>query len=126
VNNAVNNSKLAVLEGVLSLLEHEYSWTKDVSARDDEGNAVASDSPEACRWCLSGAIDLVANQLDIDPVDTLIEVASLIDPDAIYDDYYNVKCDDAIAVIADYNDAHDVTHGSILDLVDEAIEELQK
>jgi len=119
-------SELSVLEGVLSLLEHESSWTQEVSARDHHGNPVASDSPEACRWCLSGAIDKVANELNTDPVYVLVEVASLIDPDAIYDDYYNVKCDDAIAVIADYNDAHDVTHGSILDLVDEAIEELQK
>lgn len=36
----------------------EDKWTKGALARKAGGRAVEPDALEACRWCLSGAVDL--------------------------------------------------------------------
>ncbi len=38
------------------LFTSEDKWTKHAEARNEHGCALAYDDPNACRWCLSGAI----------------------------------------------------------------------
>jgi hypothetical protein len=48
------------------LLEHHP--TTGTLARDLSGYAVKENSPDACEWCLSGALQVVANSLKLDDV----------------------------------------------------------
>jgi hypothetical protein len=41
---------------IRELFSDESKWTKYDFARDSKGRPVTSDAPQACRWCLLGAI----------------------------------------------------------------------
>lgn len=41
---------------IYELIDSHEKWCKGLNARDAAGNAVNSDSPEACEWCVWGAI----------------------------------------------------------------------
>lgn len=40
---------------MLEVFNNQSCWTKGTLARDATGNSVPFDSPDACKWCLSGA-----------------------------------------------------------------------
>ena len=42
----------------------EQGWTKGAMARNVDGESVSSYSPDACQWCLLGAID-ACSDIDI-------------------------------------------------------------
>lgn len=44
-----------VLEDIITeLTEHPERWCQGTLARSKAGKSIASDSPEACTWCLEG------------------------------------------------------------------------
>lgn len=42
---------------IIDLLTEE-TWTRNASARDQTGAAVGYKDPRACKWCLTGALDV--------------------------------------------------------------------
>jgi hypothetical protein len=45
----------------LALIENPEAWTQGASAQDSAGLPVPPESPQACRWCILGAIDKASN-----------------------------------------------------------------
>ncbi len=54
-----------ILRSAADLLEPEGAWTKGASARNAEGGSVSPRSPDACSWCVLGALDVVT--VDVPP-----------------------------------------------------------
>ena len=50
----------AVLLAAADLLEPEGAWCQDQMALDARGKPTIASSPNACRWCASGAIIAVS------------------------------------------------------------------
>ncbi len=48
-----------ILNAAADLLEPEGAWTKNANARNAGGGLVSTRSPEACSWCVLGALDAV-------------------------------------------------------------------
>ena len=46
----------AVYNTVAKLLESPDRWCQGASARNEKGDGIYSESPDACRWCIAGAI----------------------------------------------------------------------
>ena len=52
----VSDETWAVLLAAADLIEPEGAWCRIHAARDARGKAVKAVSPDACSWCLLGAI----------------------------------------------------------------------
>lgn len=48
-----------VLDRVYRLLEDKKKWTKGTLARNDKSRACDVDDPDACKFCLIGAVEYV-------------------------------------------------------------------
>lgn len=57
--------EIEVLRRALEIISDPVKWTQGTFARDQYGNSVAPDSPEACRWCALGAIDRAAKDIGV-------------------------------------------------------------
>lgn len=57
----MSNLVAQTLQEVYELLKDESHWTQDASARDSKGRPCSSVAPQACQWCLMGAISKVGN-----------------------------------------------------------------
>ena len=49
---------LEILTFADTLLSEPDKWTKGALARDKQGDAIGVEVPDACKWCLLGAIRL--------------------------------------------------------------------
>lgn len=60
-------TKLQYYRALRDLFSKEIYWTKEVFARDKEGNWCSVHAPTACCWCLTGGVTKVAvvNKIDI-------------------------------------------------------------
>ena len=54
-------NSLDILTKARDLIADPDNWTQGEEARDKYCFAVSPDSPEACRWCATGALLCVAN-----------------------------------------------------------------
>jgi len=52
---------LEILKAARTLIEKPENWTQGEMARDSGGCNAAPKSPDACRWCLAGAVIRCAN-----------------------------------------------------------------
>ena len=57
-------SDLVVLRSIKQLLSSRKRWCKDYSALAADGAVVSAHDPDACRWCLTGATELMAARHD--------------------------------------------------------------
>ncbi len=55
-----------VLMHAWGFIEHAERWTTEASARDRHGKPTAPDDPEACCWCLIGAVERSGSDLGVD------------------------------------------------------------
>jgi hypothetical protein len=53
-----------VLNDAADLIERR-GWTTGASARDEQGYVVRVASPEACCWCVAGAVQKVTHDTDL-------------------------------------------------------------
>lgn len=88
----------------------EKGWTRNVLARNAAGEPVFSNSPEACAFCVAGAIEHAQG----DDPDAGMEAFAVM-----HDSLGNVS-------ITDFNDAATTTHADILAAFDRAIQECDK
>lgn len=97
---------LVILHRLRTFLHDPSVWIKHEFALDSEGYAVDPRSPEACSWCLSGAILCVTyeTELPCEPSSLSTEIHRLFDSD-----------------IATFNDDPTTTHSDILSLIDRTI-----
>jgi hypothetical protein len=77
-----------ILRSAADLIEPEGAWTKGAFARCNDGIAIFYTSPDACSWCVSGAIRKVAE-------DSMIEAQFVLNHFARY-----VRC----GVVSRWND----------------------
>ena len=87
-------------------------WTTTITARDSHGDPVMSQSSEAVRWCVLGALMAVTHRGDRD---RLMAEMALENAIKNLSGHYSRN-------IAKFNDEH--THAEIMELFDTAIEEL--
>jgi hypothetical protein len=108
---------LAHLRALRNLLEKKHSWTKGASARNQIGEPVTSDDPEAVSWCLFGASRKVTFNPDLEHMyrhDGWIEVHDAL-----------LTAMKSLGLIGDYigyNERRFTEHKDILALVNHAIE----
>lgn len=99
---------IEALSEARSLITTRSKWTTAAFARDDQGVRCAADSPLACQWCASGALEKV-----VPPEEEHLyrEAHSLLDWVAISHGYEGTF---------DLND--NLTHIEVLRFMDEAIQ----
>jgi hypothetical protein len=107
---------------IIALPEH---WTKGCSARDannEECDQGATDT-HASKWCMFGAVELSAMELDTDSGNNITECADLLIKAQRYawNNPYNIK----YWTVTDFNDAADRTHAEALKCFQVAIEHLE-
>jgi len=92
-----------MLEKAKNLIRNPDNWTTEKYARDANGVSVNPKSPEACKFCVLGAIMNIqgVNCDDLDYVSRILYKAT---------GYLN---------ISSFNDSH--THKQVLELLDKAI-----
>jgi hypothetical protein len=98
-----------VLESALSIISDPNRWTTSAFARNRSNLFVRPTSPQACSWCILGAISKASNQFGIIPPELLVYLQELCVE--LYGDKYKS--------VADFNDY--VDHKSALDFLHEAI-----
>lgn len=111
----MKKNDLRKIEKVINLTKEilNKGWTKGAWARDKRGNAVDSDSPNACSWCLLGAIILAEETVRLGAYPAARLNLALTDI---------VKRDDTVQWgITGYNDREDVTLPDVLSSLDQAL-----
>lgn len=93
---------------VRELLSDPTHWCKDAWARDATGVAVGEELPEACSFCISGAINVVALKNGINSDATRRHLRWFLDP-KWQGSFWN------------FNDSPLTTHEQVLELLDKAI-----
>lgn len=53
---------LKVLKNVYKLLEDPTNWTTEFSARDTSNSPIIPTDPNACQWCLLGAVEKISHE----------------------------------------------------------------
>lgn len=85
-------------------------WTKNSMARDAAGLPVASDNPDACQWCMYGAVlSVTRNAAEVRNLTIHAVCAALPEVYAVG------------GGVTQYNDAGDRTHAQVLRVFDMAI-----
>ena len=127
------------LKQVKALIEKPENWAKDNFARKSNGNATQINSPEACSWCLTGALMKVSdmnngkimfNERLHDIVQTDYEFIKAVE--TLFFEVSPSSCkgythDMKIAHLANFNDGEvggAGQHDDVLDLLDNAIDTL--
>lgn len=98
-----------VLERARSLLSDQDRWAQGVFARDRNGVQVKPRDPNACCWCLLGAIAICSNELGISPPDLLRYLDGLM----------HFMFQDQFSNLGELNDY--VSHELIIEFLDDAI-----
>jgi hypothetical protein len=100
---------LEVLRGARELISDPERWTQGEYARNAEHEAVNFLSPEACRWCLVGALAKASGRDPDDHEPAMACVAHLLRP----------WSRNVLVAITSFNDESE--HAKALALLDEAI-----
>ena len=66
---------------VRELLSNESKWTHGTFARNKDGIGTGSCSPEACRWCVIGAINRVYGYKSQEGNLAYAKIVSIVGPD---------------------------------------------
>ena len=103
----------AILARTRRILMDPAHWTQFASARRRNTHECLAADPEACCWCLTGAIILALGQMGIPPYST--------EHNAITD--HLVKRLGGVQ-LSDWNDKHDTEHTDVLNLLHDAIHDL--
>ena len=124
------------LKRARNLLDKPENWTGDIYARKSSGVPTRINSPDACRWCLTGALIKVSdknngNEDDIELIDAICDMddgfkdATKILYCALGHKYENF-CSQSVmsSFVSNFNDADDTTHLDIIDLLDTAIDNI--
>ena len=94
---------------VRELIKSRSHWCKGAWAKTSKGNGVQADDPDACRWCLGGAMQYVCGQHPIfDSIKAYDKVRSVIK-------HSGIAC---------FNDSH--THKEVIEVLDTAINSLTR
>lgn len=94
------------------LLSKPENWTKGTRARDFYRRSVDTKAPEACQWCLLGALDKVS--------DCQSQFVSLIRA------MRTVSNANSSTALFTFNDRRSTKHADVIALFDRAIESLEK
>lgn len=105
---------LGVLREVRKLLADEWKWTKNSSAKNEEGCRVPALHKSASCWCLLGAIDKFAH---VDTSGELHAACSESLRNLLPGSYSRTN---SISIVL-FNDSSTTTHKDVLRLLDEAI-----
>lgn len=89
------------------LLAKPENWTQGAPARNPSGDAVAGSNPEACQWCLFGAVNKCYPGLDQAYGDTVNKLYAGVAKRGYEQGYIN------------WNDESDRTHEDVLSLCKE-------
>lgn len=111
------SSTLFHLRALRTLLERRHSWTQGCSARNQIGEPVPSDDPDAVSWCIFGASRRVTFNPDLEHLyrhDGWIGLH-----DALQRAIKDLKI---FGNYIDYNERRFTEHKDILALVNHAIE----
>lgn len=121
-----------LLGRVYMILEEEGRWVKEAAAMDKKGSHVSPESKEACKWCLSGAIEKA--KFDIWPYlnwdthgvaeDFLAEAVQDKYPSCYMypDDYWNPEA----GIVIKFNDREDTSHEDLMEVIEAAIGEAKR
>lgn len=97
-----------IIEGMLVLFSDEAKWTKNLLAKNADGQDVACDSPEATCFCMMGGIDRVTYGVEGETN----EEATCMIPDLkaeidTYDYIHNAVVEKGGSSIPSFNDSTD-------------------
>jgi hypothetical protein len=98
------------VQRVAQLLSKPERWTKNHSALKADGVPVDPQNPEACAWCLSGALDAM-------------KINGSADPAGFYKAHKTITqviTDRGFSSIPSFNDAHDTTLEDVQEVLEEA------
>lgn len=73
-----NTETLCVLRDTRDLLDDPCFWTQGAAARDERESMCAETDPEACSWCLLGALTVAAHRRGMPRKPVLKRVADVI------------------------------------------------
>jgi hypothetical protein len=102
-----------LLVAVKAKLEDPDHWCKNAAARNKHGVAVLASDADACSWCMTGAISVVAGE-DYD--DARYREARYLLLEAIKD------VTGLICITTEFNDAPNRLHRTVMQVLDRAIE----
>ena len=135
--SAYRNTVVKILRRTRDLIKEESSWIKGFPAVDKSGNDVKPTDPEACRWCLTGAVTYALHE---GIVDGNVITNSLWSTFTLRGSVYR-KIADVLREenskrldlsgfnsqgIVGFNDYPETTHSEILDLLDKTIHHAQE
>ena len=106
--------ELDALKAVRALLDKPEKWTQGAYAKTRSGIYVASSSPNACKWCLSGAINR-ATQAAPKPVLLATRLQSIL-----IDKVGRAKS------VCGWNDKDERTYEDVINLLDDCIADLEE
>lgn len=92
----------ACLQGARALIK--IGWTKGTWARDRAGRAVMEDDPEACCWCLSGALREAGGRINglmsRTTVEALVRISREVgEPIAHWNDDHDRRVEEVLSVL---------------------------
>lgn len=103
-----------VLTDVRNLLADQDKWNQGTFAVDVEGAPVGPTNPNACRWCLLGALARCSSDLGITPPQLLRYVQDMM----------HFKYQDKFATVGEMNDYID--HSSLLIFIDQCLQQFRQ
>jgi hypothetical protein len=105
-----------VLIGVREKLSDPDRWCKHSAGKNSSGRSCAALAPEACSWCLTGAIAAVVRNEDADEMD--------------FARYALMKAIKEVTgcsyAIVEFNDAANRLHSTVMAVLDKSIEIAEK
>ena len=112
------------IQGVFNrTLEYiKQGWTKHTMAINVDGDYTDFDAPDACNWCLEGALHLAVKECgnEIDTSSIYLSCHSRIV--AVINDLYPKRFPSDIETLAIFNDNAEITKELVVDVVKRAIE----
>ena len=110
-------TQIATLKAARELISVPGNWNKRAFALDWNRNWCDPRSPEACSWCIDGALQAVVASWGEDGNDETIVLHYLL-MDAAEDEGY--------PDYPSFNDDPDTTHGDVMKFLDGVIAELEQ
>ena len=126
----MNKTIVQALERTREIINNPKAWIKDTLAKDKYDYTIELEEPNACKFCISGAIHRALYEMDITNSTQLYKITT-----KIYNDLKISKFTKRKPTIEEYeefedyiqfNDDSETTHEEIIKLIDYAIEEFSK
>lgn len=108
----VKTEVVARLTGVRALLANAAAWCQNANARTASGISTGVRHGDACQWCLNGALLKVSYERDGDDMDYGWRKSR----DLLHSCCHEIT--DGCGYITDTNDRADMTHETILKIID--------